>query len=201
MQGFGVLLTFILGYWFNWWQLAAAKMILVIPFIIGMYFVPESPHWYYSKGDLLRSPRHFHSEGVIAGQTSKAKESLRWLHGSDTDFIKYEIENIQKSLKEKAENKITLGSLLEKSILKPFLISFTMFVFLNLSGLNIMIFYCNAIFKYSGSSISEKIAAIIVGIVLLVSSFIAIGAITKYNYTILYLIYLCNSYDLDFRVN
>ncbi len=56
-----------------------------------------------------------------------------------------------------------------------------MFVFLNLSGLNIMIFYCNAIFKYSGSSMSEKIAAIIVGIVLLVSSFIAIGAITKYN--------------------
>ena len=84
-------------------------------------------------------------------------------------------------MKEKAENKITLSSLLEKSILKPFLISFTMFVFLNLSGLNIMIFYCNAIFKYSGSSISEKIAAIIVGIVLLVSSFVAIGAITKYT--------------------
>ena len=118
---------------------------------------------------------------MISGESSKAREALTWLHGSDDNFIKYEIENIQKSLKEKAENKITLGSLLEKSILKPFLISFTMFVFLNLSGLNIMIFYCNAIFKYSGSSMSEKIAAIIVGIVLLVSSFIAIGAITKYN--------------------
>ena len=185
LKGFGVLLTFVLGYWLNWWQLAAAKMILVIPFIIGMYFVPESPHWFYSKGELLpiQSLRHFHSAGIIiAGQSSKAKEALRWIHGSDADFINYEIENIQKSLKEKAENKITLSSLLEKSILKPFLISFTMFVFLNLSGLNIMIFYCNAIFKYSGSSISEKIAAIIVGIVLLVSSFIAIGAITKYSF-------------------
>ena len=48
-----MLLTFILGYWFNWWQLAAAKMILVIPFVIGMYFVPESPHWYYSKGKMI----------------------------------------------------------------------------------------------------------------------------------------------------
>ena len=55
-QGFGVLLTFILGYWLNWWQLAAAKMVLVIPFIMGMYLVPESPHWYYSKGDLLPVP-------------------------------------------------------------------------------------------------------------------------------------------------
>ena len=116
---------------------------------------------------------------MITGQTSKANEALRWLHGSDADCINYEIANIQKSLREKEENKITLKSLLEKSILKPFLISFTMFVFLNLSGLNIMIFYCNAIFKYSGSSISEKIAAIIVGIVLLVSSFVAIVAITK----------------------
>ena len=123
--------------------------------------------------------RHFNLTPVITGQTSKAHEALRWLHGSDVDCINYEIANIQKSLREKEENKITLKSLLEKSILKPFLISFTMFVFLNLSGLNIMIFYCNAIFKYSGSSISEKIAAIIVGIVLLVSSFVAIGAITK----------------------
>ena len=131
------------------------------------------------KVNCFTSLRHFLSPGIIAGQSSKAKEALRWIHGSDSDFIDFEIENIQKSLKEKAENKITLSSLLEKSILKPFLISFTMFVFLNLSGLNIMIFYCNAIFKYSGSSISEKIAAIIVGIVLLVSSFIAIGAITK----------------------
>ena len=40
----------------NWWQLAAAKMVLVIPFIMGMYLVPESPHWYYSKGDLLPVP-------------------------------------------------------------------------------------------------------------------------------------------------
>lgn len=55
-QGFGVLLTFVLGYWLNWWQLAAAKMVLVIPFIMGMYLVPESPHWYYSKGDLLPVP-------------------------------------------------------------------------------------------------------------------------------------------------
>ena len=75
---------------------------------------------------------------------------------------------------------MTVKGLLEKSILKPFLIALTMFVFLNLSGLNIMIFYCNAIFKYSGSSISDKGSAIVVGFVLLFSSFVAIGAIVKY---------------------
>ena len=74
---------------------------------------------------------------------------------------------------------MTLSGLKEKSVLKPFLISFTMFVFLKLSGLNVMVFYCNAIFKYSGSSLSEKEASIVVGIVLLLSSFVALGAIVK----------------------
>ena len=74
---------------------------------------------------------------------------------------------------------MSLIGLKEKSVLKPFLISFTMFVFLKLSGLNVMVFYCNAIFKYSGSSLSEKKASIVVGFVLLLSSVVAIGASIK----------------------
>ena len=46
----GILLAFILGYWLNWWQLAGASAVLVLPFTVGMFFVPESPHWYLSKG-------------------------------------------------------------------------------------------------------------------------------------------------------
>ena len=110
----------------------------------------------------------------------EAHKALEWLHGSDVKSINFEMANIRRALREKNENKISLRGLLEKSILKPFLIAFTMFVFLKLSGLNVMIFYCNAIFKYSGSSISDKGAAIIVGFVLLFSSFVAIGAIVKY---------------------
>ena len=37
-----------------------------------------------------------------------------------------------------------------------------MFIFLNLSGLNIMIFYCNSIFLYSGSSLNDELASIVV---------------------------------------
>ena len=50
MGTLGILLTFIMGYWLNWWQLAAASIILVLPFMAGMFLVPESPHWYLSKG-------------------------------------------------------------------------------------------------------------------------------------------------------
>ena len=50
MGALGILLAFILGYWLNWWQLAGASAVLVLPFTVGMFFVPESPHWYLSKG-------------------------------------------------------------------------------------------------------------------------------------------------------
>ena len=51
MGGLGILLTFVLGYWANWWQLAAAISSLVLPFALGMLAVPESPHWYLAKGE------------------------------------------------------------------------------------------------------------------------------------------------------
>ena len=51
MGGLGILLTFVLGYWANWWQLAAAISSLVLPFALGMVAVPESPHWCLAKGE------------------------------------------------------------------------------------------------------------------------------------------------------
>ena len=122
----------------------------------------------------------------FVGRESEALGALKWLHGTDQKSIDFELTNIRKSLREKQHDKMTLSGLKEKSVLKPFLISFTMFIFLKLSGLNVMIFYCNAIFKYSGSSLSEKGASILVGVVLLLSSFVAIGAIVRQEIRISY---------------
>ena len=57
MGGLGILLTFVLGYWANWWQLAAAISSLVLPFALGMVAVPESPHWYLAKGEYSLLPQ------------------------------------------------------------------------------------------------------------------------------------------------
>ena len=86
-----------------------------------------------------------------------------------------EIAQIKGEIEEALRDKITINDLLEPAILKPFLIAITMYAILNLSGLNIMIFYCNFIFKYSGFSLNHDMASII----LLVSSLLAIFIITK----------------------
>ena len=136
---------------------------MVIPFVVGMFLAPETPHWYYAQG-----------------RDQEGLRSLEWLHGArDRAFLAREVAIIKNTIREKKENKVTLASLLQPNILKPFMIGFIMFVFLNLSGLNIMIFYCNIIFKYSGSSLNHDMASIVVGIILLVSSLLAIFIITK----------------------
>ena len=94
-------------------------------------------------------------------------------------FITREIAQIKGEIQEALENKITINDLLEPAILKPFLIAITMYFIMNLTGLNIMIFYCNTIFQYSGSSLNYNVASIIVAILLLISSFLAIIVITK----------------------
>ena len=138
-------------------------MVMVVPFVVGMWFAPETPHWYYAQGR--------EEEGL---------RSLEWLHGKeDKRAVAREVELIKKTIRDKQENKVSAASLLQPSILKPFIIGMVMFVFLNLSGLNIMIFYCNSIFFYSGSSLDYKLASIVVGVILLLSSLLAIFIITK----------------------
>ena len=106
--------------------------------------------------------------------------SLEWLHGpGDREVLAREVAIIKNNIREKEENKVTLAYLIQPSVIKPFIIGFIMFVFLNLSGLNIMIFYCNSIFFYSGSPLNHEMASIVVGVVLLVSSLLAIFIITK----------------------
>ena len=163
--GFGVLFTFILGAFFNWWQLAASMIFMIIPFIVGMFFAPESPRWLFSKG-----------------REEEGEKALEWLRGSSRrNVITQEIIEIRNEIKEKMENKVSPKALLEPSTLKPFLIALTMYFFLNVCGMNIMIFYCNSIFFHSGSKLDSSVASIIVGIVLLISSFVAIIIITKLN--------------------
>ena len=136
---------------------------MVIPFVAGMLLAPETPHWYYSKG-----------------RDQEGLRSLEWLHGTaDRGFLAREVALIKRTIREKEENQVTLGSLIQPSVIKPFIIGLIMFVFLNLSGLNIMIFYCNSIFFYSGSSLNHELASIVVGVILLVSSLLAIFIITK----------------------
>ncbi|XP_023323438.1 facilitated trehalose transporter Tret1-2 homolog [Eurytemora carolleeae] len=159
----GVLIIFSAGCFLNWFQLAGLMIVMVVPFVIGMYICPESPRWLYSKG--------LEDEGRTA---------LEWLRGTDSpQALQAEIRAIKLEQVKKKKNTVSVKVLGEASILKPFLISIFMMFFLNLSGMTVMIFYCNSIFMYSRANISSNLGSVVVGLVLLVSCVAAIFFITR----------------------
>ena len=64
-------------------------------------------------------------------------------------------------------------------VFKPFAICMFMMFFLQMSGFNVMVFYCVTIFQTAGSTIDPNVSSIIVGVVLLVSCFVALGVVSQ----------------------
>lgn len=158
----GVLLTFCIGAVLNWWQLALVHLGMVVPFVIAMWFIPESPRWL-----------------IMKGNEWEAEESLKWLRGRGAEALDREIEKIKKeiAIRKRERNSITL--LLDPQVFKPFAICMSMMFFLQMSGFNVMVFYCVTIFEQVGSTIDPNVASIVVGVVLLVSCFVALGVVSQ----------------------
>jgi len=158
----GVLITFSLGCVLNWWQLALANLAMVPLFVFAMYFVPESPRWLILKGN------------EWAGEVS-----LKWLRGRGAEDLDREIEMIKREIRVRRRERVSITQLLEPEVIKPFIISMMMMFFLQMSGFNVMVFYCSSIFQMCDSSISPGVASVIVAVVLLVSCFVALGVVSQ----------------------
>ena len=96
----GVLLTFVIGSYVNWWQLAVVQLLMVIPFMVAMFIIPESPRWL-----------------VMRGNEWAAEVSLKWLRGRGPEMLDREIEKIKKeiALRKRERNSITM--LLEPQVI------------------------------------------------------------------------------------
>lgn len=110
-----------------------------------MWFIPETPRWYISKG-----------------RYNEARESLQWLRGGKTD-VQEEFLEIESNYKNQS---VGTGAreLLKMAYIRPLLISLGLMFFQQLSGINAVIFYTVSIFEKSGGSIDSNLSSIIVGL-------------------------------------
>ncbi|XP_018578883.1 facilitated trehalose transporter Tret1-like isoform X2 [Anoplophora glabripennis] len=151
----GILVCFLFGTVYQWQELALIGAILSLPFLVLIWFIPESPRFLVAKG-----------------KEEKSREALQWLRGSETDIDKefHELLKIQKESDKQNESVFVLFS---RNNLKLLAIVLGLMFFQQLSGINAVIFYTTKIFKDAGSSLKESICTTIVGVVNFVSTFIA----------------------------
>lgn len=129
---------------------------LFVPIVFGVVFtlMPETPQYLVSKG-----------------RTEAAVKSLQWLRGSAYDYSG-ELQAMQTEHAEKqAQQTSQVAGLMRKASVRALGISFGLMFFQQLSGINVVIFYTNDIFKEAKVNIDSNIATIIVGVMQVVATF------------------------------
>lgn len=166
---FGILLSFVAGTFLDWSMMALFGACIPVPFLVCMFLIPETPRWFISKN-----------------KNKQARSALQWLRGKHSD-VSHEFSEIEKlnsdSEKDDSSNRVT--ELFQRRYRKPLLISIGLMFFQQLSGINAVIFYTVNIFQAAGSTIDENLSTIVVGIVNLLSTFIATVLIDRLGRKIL----------------
>ncbi|KAK9890881.1 hypothetical protein WA026_012225 [Henosepilachna vigintioctopunctata] len=122
--------------------------------ILFFVFIPESPYY------LLQ-----------VNKNKEAEESLMKLRSSSGKAVKIELESIRRSVEETKANKAGFTDIFAtRSTTKAFIISLSLVAFQQLSGINVIIFYAQDIFKSAGSTLAPEISAILIGVVQILSS-------------------------------
>jgi len=163
----GILVCFTLGAYVGWSALAYAGALIPAVFLVMMIFVPETPRWYISKG-----------------REEEAYKSLCWLRGTDAD-VDEELQDIVDNHEAAAQQTTSVFEVFDPKYRKPLGIALILMTFQQLSGINAVIFYSVAIFKSVGSSLDSNLCSIIIGLVNLMSTFLATALIDKLGRKIL----------------
>lgn len=159
----GILLTCILGFGLHWTGMVKIFFALVTLSVIGLLFMPESPHW------LL----------VFKRDKTECAKSLHWIYPDSTTFDEqYQTIIDSTSLRSEAtisekskllQLKDNLSAYKEPTVWKPAVVLFLLFVFQQFSAGYVIIFYALDIFREIGGSfkhiglIDEFVALILLG--------------------------------------
>ena len=158
---FGILLTYIIGKYAAWNFLAMACSFFPAMWSILVYWMRESPVW------LLENNRE-----------EEALDVLVWLRGPNAD-VKIELRGLLEQIREAHENQASFRDLTKRENLRPFVLSMMLMLLQQLSGINAVIFYSTDIFTDAGSSVASDVATIIVGLVMMLSTIVAVSLVDR----------------------
>ena len=114
----------------------------------------------------------------FADREEEAYRSLCWLRGTNAD-VDMELQDIMINHELSSSESSSLRDVFSRKYFKAFAIAIVLMTFQQLSGINAVIFYSVSIFKSVGSSLDSNLCSIIVGVVNLLSTFLATALIDR----------------------
>ncbi|XP_023167618.2 facilitated trehalose transporter Tret1-2 homolog isoform X2 [Drosophila hydei] len=144
----------------------------ILPIIFGVifFFMPESPTYLVSKN-----------------RSDAAVKSIQWLRGTEYDYAP-EMEELHQTEREIRENKVNILAALARPVtIKALCISLGLMFFQQLSGINAVIFYSEAIFEDANTGISASMSTILIGVMQVVATFVSTMVVDKLGRRILLL--------------
>jgi len=173
----GILLSYTMGAWLPWNQLAWASAVFPALLLVVMIPLPESPSWLLSKGHI-----------------SDAEKSLKWLHHPQRTpndsitvelrqrsvyAITSEITQTTFSANKESGSGFSKEELFRRPVLVPFALTFMLLIFQQVSGIDAIIFYTVSIFHSAGSEVDDHLATIYVGLVQLIANFLSLFIVDR----------------------
>jgi facilitated trehalose transporter len=171
----GILLSYLMGAWLPWDQLAWASAGFPVLFLVVMIPLPESPAWLLSRGriaDADKSLKWLHHQPRIQNENKLAEMK-------ETSVFTSKTTQEQVSSSEYLKSEFRIKELLRRPVLIPFSLTFTLLIFQQVSGIDAIIFYTVSIFHSAGSEINDHLATIIVGLVQLVANILSLFIVDR----------------------
>ena len=142
----------------NWRYMLVAEILPATTFLMGLFFILESPRWLTKEGlekdalDVLK---------VVAGAVN----------------ADHELQKIKKSL---AEKKTSLKELLHPSLRRVLIVGILFSLFAHITGIDTIIYYGPIIFLESGfKTDSALLASVMIGITNLIFTFVGMAMVDK----------------------
>lgn len=152
----GILISFSIGAYFNWYQLALMIAAAPILLFFALFFIPETP-----------------SSLLLRGKEQEAEESLQWLRGPEAD-IRQELATIRTNILASKLNNgghtSKLKALLSKRMTRPVLITCGLMFFQRFTGANLFNFYAVKLFKKTFRTMNPHGGAIATSVAQLLAS-------------------------------
>lgn len=166
----GILLVYALGYGLT--VVTFSIICAILPLVFGAVFVfmPESPTYWVSKN-----------------KTDNAIKSLTWLRGSNYNYNDELEELFADQETRKASSRTLMEALSTRATKRALFICLGLMFFVQMAGINVVIFYTGFIFDAASTGIDASLATIIVGVMQVLATFVASMVIDKLGRRILLL--------------